>query len=703
MSAAWQRYGLALGCVAVTTAVGVGLEHYMRIGRLPSALFLPAVLVATAVGGRGPGILATVLGPIASEAALNHDHPSIVDARPELVSLLLFVMVGVGVTMLAGRLARAEADATDAAAQARRHSDELIAARARAGRLARDAEQRSRDFATLFDTAPIGIGIAEDPSCERIRPNRAFAEMLGVEPGDNISQSANPGDRVTLNIVTPDGAAVRSEELPMQRAARTGQPVRGVDLDILRPDGTRLSLLEFAAPLFDDAGQPRGAIGAFLDVTRRRRASEAQRFLGDATHLLAGSLIPERTLSHLARLAVPAMADWSMLDMITDDGVSIRVGQAHRDPERQRLMESRLAATPPGLAGPPAPGRIAEIVRHGAPVLVANATLEAFAGLGYSAEQVEVVRSYGLASMMYVPIVVRGQVKGGFCWGRNDRRARYDDDDVALAVEVARRASSAIENARLYAEAQTANRLKDEFVATLSHELRTPLNALLGWIELLRSHRLSPEREQEALEAIERTARLQAQITNDLVDVSKAVSGKFRLNPREVDSGEIVRNVSEAFRLAAESKGVRLVVAIPTDLPMVLVDPDRLQQIAFNLVANAVKFTAVGSVEVSVRTDSGWLELSVRDTGIGIQPAFLPYVFDRFRQADGSVTREFGGLGLGLSIVRALVELHGGTVAVRSDGQGRGSTFSVWLPMAPLAPEARLEAGRDVVNSMRLS
>ena len=691
----WQRYGLAVLCVAVATVVGVALDvYYLKAGRLSSAMFLPAVLVATAVGGQGPGILAAVLGPITGEIVMAHDHTSLQGAGPELVGLALFGSVGVGVTMLAGRLAAARAEAVEAAALARRHTDALVVAQERAERLLRAAEQRTRDFVTLFDTAPIGIAVAEDPACAHIRPNRAFAEMLGVDPGENISQSAHAHERVTLNIVTPEGDPLHHDELPMQRAARTGEPVRGVDHDIVRADGTRLSLLQFAAPLFDDAGRPRGAIGAFLDVSRRRRASEAQRFLGDATHLLTGSLNSERTLAHLAQLAVPHMADWSQLDMLNERGMPIRVGQAHRDPEMQRVMASRLAPVLPGEDGPRAPGRLTEIVKSGSSHLMAHATPEAFAALGYSAEQVEVAQRYGMASLLYVPLVVRGKVEGGFAWVRNEHRPRFDAEDLALAEELGRRASAAIENARLYKEAQTANRLKDEFVATLSHELRTPLNALLGWIQLLRTVELSPEREQQALEAIERTARLQAQITNDLVDVSKAVSGKFRLSPRDVDAGAVVRSVGEAFRVGAESKGVRLTISVPADLPHAYVDPHRLQQIVFNLVANAVKFTSAGSVEVSAGTDHGWLEVKVSDTGIGIARGFLPYVFDRYRQADGSVTREFGGLGLGLSIVRALVELHGGTVTAHSEGEGHGSTFSVSLPVGPpAATGARAEAG----------
>jgi signal transduction histidine kinase len=282
-----------------------------------------------------------------------------------------------------------------------------------------------------------------------------------------------------------------------------------------------------------------------------------------------------------------------------------------------------------------------------------------------------------------------------------DARARAEERAAAarlkaeeLAAEVAHRAAMAAEHARLYQEAQSANRMKDEFVATLSHELRTPLNALLGWTDLLRSGRLPPERQREAIEAIHRTALSQAQLTNDLVDVSRAVSGKFQLTPREMAIGDVVAAVADTFRLAAEAKGLHLTCTIAPGLPPIIADPDRVQQIVYNLVGNAVKFTAAGGVTVTASASGDWIALAVADTGIGIRPEFLPHVFERFRQADGSATREFGGLGLGLSIVRALVELHGGTVSADSEGEGRGSTFTVRLPVVTVAaPQNAVAAG----------
>jgi signal transduction histidine kinase len=417
------------------------------------------------------------------------------------------------------------------------------------------------------------------------------------------------------------------------------------------------------------------------------RLAAEQRFVAEASRVLSASLDYEETLRRVVALAVPGMADWVALDIADDRGRVTRLVSAHRD-----------AGADAGLDGHPPLHRLDASPRRASlldvalrPRLMPRVTAEEMRELGVSDAQIEGLSPGRVASALAVPIELHGAIVGALAWMRGFARPAFDERDLAQAEEVARRAAMAVEHAQLYRQAQSASRMKDEFVATLSHELRTPLNALLGWIELLRSGRLSHERQQEAVDAIHRTATAQAQLTNDLVDVSRAVSGKFKLEPREVQVGELVPATTDVFRLAAESKGLWLRCQLDEPLPRLLADPDRLQQIVYNLVGNAVKFTARGGVDVGAHVDTDWLELTVRDTGIGIDPEFLPYVFDRFRQADGRVTREFGGLGLGLSIVRSLVELHGGTVAAASDGLGRGSTFTVRLPLAPPAPRRAVD------------
>lgn len=238
--------------------------------------------------------------------------------------------------------------------------------------------------------------------------------------------------------------------------------------------------------------------------------------------------------------------------------------------------------------------------------------------------------------------------------------------------------------------AERANRLKDEFLATLSHELRTPLTAILGWAELLAKAKLDPVETLRAIEVIRRNARMQVQLIDDVLDVSRIITGKLRLSVQPVDLGTIIIAAVDGLRPAAEAKEMRLQLQLDSPAGHVSGDPDRLQQVAWNLISNAIKFTAKGGrVLVRLERVESNVEVTITDTGQGITPKFLPHVFDRFRQADATTTRAFGGLGLGLAIVRELVELHGGTVRAESEGKDLGSTFTVSLP---------LMAGRNAVS-----
>jgi PAS domain S-box-containing protein len=254
---------------------------------------------------------------------------------------------------------------------------------------------------------------------------------------------------------------------------------------------------------------------------------------------------------------------------------------------------------------------------------------------------------------------------------------------IVQASDITERKRVEEERERLLREAQEANRLKDEFLATVSHELRTPLTAILGWAHLLRGGQLEGEGAARALETIERNARAQAQLIDDLLDVSRIVTGKLRLDVVPVDPPSFIDPAVEAVRPAAEAKGVRLQKLIDTGVGTVMGDPARLQQVVWNLLSNAVKFTPRGGrVQVRLERVNSNVEIAVSDTGAGIDPEFLPHVFERFRQADQRTTRQHGGLGLGLAIVRHLVELHGGAVHANSAGEGTGATFTVTLPVA---------------------
>jgi len=237
-------------------------------------------------------------------------------------------------------------------------------------------------------------------------------------------------------------------------------------------------------------------------------------------------------------------------------------------------------------------------------------------------------------------------------------------------------------------EAERLNRLKDEFLSTLSHELRTPLNAILGWSQILRTRKTDEAMVHHALETIERNARSQVQLIDDLLDVSRIIMGKIRLNVHAVELLPVIESAMDTVRPAADAKNIRLQLVLDPAAGPVLGDSERLQQIVWNLLSNAIKFTPKGGrVQVGLKRINSHVEIVVTDTGQGISAEFLPYVFDRFRQADSSITRSFSGLGLGLAIVRQLVELHGGTVHADSSGEGQGAMFTVKLPLMAVSPK----------------
>jgi signal transduction histidine kinase/CheY-like chemotaxis protein len=311
------------------------------------------------------------------------------------------------------------------------------------------------------------------------------------------------------------------------------------------------------------------------------------------------------------------------------------------------------------------------------------------------AEHLEILRQVGFSSVMTVPLRTQSRILGVISFVCAESGRQYTSADLELAEELARRASLAIDNAQLYrvaqrdrAKAEAANRIKDEFLAVLSHELRSPLNPILGWTKLLRTGRLDGTKTQQALETIERNAKLQAQLIEDLLDVSRILQGKMTLNVAPVNLAAMIEAALETVRLAAEAKHIQIQTLLHPISGTVSGDTNRLQQVVWNLLSNAVKFTPTGGrIEVRLEQVGTYAQIQVKDTGKGISPDFLPYVFDYFRQEDGTTTRQFGGLGLGLAIVRHFTELHGGTVQADSPGQNLGATFTIRLPLNIVEPE----------------
>ena len=385
--------------------------------------------------------------------------------------------------------------------------------------LNRDLQNRVDELQTLFEVIPVGIAMSDDLEFQQIRTNPEFARILGTAPDSNASWTPPSGSTMPTYKIFQHGKELTPAETPLRYAGLHGVSLQGVEIDVLRGDGTLLNLYGYASPLRDEQGQPRGSVGAFLDITDRKRT----------------------------------------------------------EAEREQLLE-------------------------------------------------------------------------------RERVARE--------------------------QAEAANRIKDEFLAVLSHELRTPLNPIVGWIQLLRKGTLDQQTAAIAMETIERNAKLQTQLIEDLLDISRILQGKLTLKLEAVDLAATIEAAQETVRLAAEAKSITLQTALEPTTRSLLGDANRLQQVVWNLLSNAVKFTPPeGQVQIVLTYSATEAQITVCDTGKGISPEFIPFVFDTFRQADGTITRTFGGLGLGLAIVRQIVELHGGTVVASSAGEGSGATFVVRLPL----------------------
>jgi len=408
--------------------------------------------------------------------------------------------------------------------------------------------------------------------------------------------------------------------------------------------------------------------GTFTDIDDQKRAAESQRILAEVGTTLSAALGHEDTMRLVAELPVGRFADFVAVAEITDEGLRW-ASAAHVDP-LARDVAQRLRAMP--AFSDSATIAAARVARSGEPELAETPDL---------AQADDALRGLSPKCSITVPLVARGRTLGAItlaCFGGRP----YDRTDLQLAIDYARRSAVSIDNARLYQQTEQASRMKDEFLATVSHELRTPLNAMLGWTKLLRSGRLEADRMAVALETIERNTLAQAQLIEDLLDVSRIVTGKLRLQKKPVDLADIVRAAVATVQPAADARGIALDVQINMPDGGLMGDPSRLQQVVWNLLSNAIKFSPEhGRVAVTLTSDDTHAALSVSDRGIGIPPAFLPFVFDRFRQADSTITRSHGGLGVGLAIVRHVVEMHGGTVEAFSEGENRGATFTVRMPL----------------------
>jgi PAS domain S-box-containing protein len=532
-----------------------------------------------------------------------------------------------------------------------------------------------RRYRALVLTTPTRQGVSsanaagfreDDSPSWRELTGQSFEAMRGRGWLDAIS----PGDRERVARAW-DEAITSHETFDEQYRLRVA-------------DGSYRWFASRAVPVYDAEGNIGEWVSTTTDVHDAKVSDDARSFLAKATELFSSSLNYEETLKTLTSLAVPGIADWCTVDVADEmHPPHRRLAVAHVDPAKTDYAWELYRKYPPD----PENDQVAAVMRTGKAQLVSTIPEGLFEALVKNEEQLRIVRELGLFSWMIVPLRSRGRVLGAISFVSSDSQRRFTEVDLRHAEEFARRASVAIDNATLYRDAQEANRAKDEFLATLSHELRTPMTSILGWARLLRMG-LPGEEEMGAVEAIEKSALVQAQLIDDILDVSRIISGKLRVDPEPVDLRTIAEAALTTVHPAAQAKNIEILTSFPPALPAVAGDEGRLQQVIWNLLSNAIKFTPRGgTVTLRITSAGSLLRMTVQDTGEGISAEFLPHVFEAFRQQDSSTTRVHGGIGLGLAIVRYIVELHGGRTTVESAGASKGSTFTVELPVLESASQ----------------
>ena len=570
----------------------------------------------------------------------------------------------------------------------------------------RESEERLR---AIFQQAAVGIAVV---SLEGffLEMNRKFLDILGYT-AEQLQQ------RTFADITHPEDLEVTW--------ASVHQLIEGAIADysiekrFLRQDGDVVWALTSVTLIKDAEGQPQHLLGVIEDITARKQTEHALR---EETRIL-------ELLNHAGRTLGSTLETDGLIQAVTDaaTGLSGATSGAffynHPDQvEGSFRLRAVSGQQPDGLESFAA----SRVTAMFGPVFRGDAPVRSDDLLTDPRDQVAGPRhetrssAPPVRSCLAAPVRSRsGQVIGALFFA-HPAPGVFSERAERLVAGVAAQAGMALDNARLYEAAQQAaheretlleseraaraaaerlSEMKDEFLATLSHELRTPLNAILGWSHVLRSSELNDPDVRKGLETIERNARAQTQLIGDLLDMSRIASGKVRLEIQTIPPASFIEAAIEAVTPAADAKAIRIEKRLDRSAGPITGDPDRLQQVIWNLLSNAIKFTPRhGTVQVSLARVDAHIEMRVTDTGIGIKPDLVPHLFERFRQGDASTTREYGGLGLGLSIVRSLVELHGGAVAAESPGQGQGTTLTVQLPLTVM-PRGATASGTPQVRT----
>jgi PAS domain S-box-containing protein len=521
-------------------------------------------------------------------------------------------------------------------------------------RAAAEAELRrtTEEFENIFKHAPVGIAVARDRECRYVTANAYVERMYGVQPGTNVSATAPPEVRLAYEV-RRDGRRMTTDELPLQRAARTGESTSNMLIELTTTDGRRTEFVANAVPLLDEHGQPRGAIATLQDVSALRRIEAALRVSEERFRVAQDSSLLAFTILRAVRDARGTIVDFEW------EYVNKAAARILKRPA-ERLVGARLLTVLPGNRGP-------------------SRLFETYA---------EVVQT-GVARTMQLTYDDDG-IRGTFL----NASSKLGDAVAVWFMDLTERQALIEELRATEASLREADRHKDEFLATLAHELRNPMAPIRYAAAMVRPG-APPESLERARQMIERQSAQMSRLLDDLLDVSRITRNVIELRRERVDLRRIVEDVVDSARPAVLAERQRLSVGVPGEPAWVDGDPVRLGQVVHNLLQNAIKYTPTdGRIDVVVETRDDEARIVVRDTGVGLAPSMLANVFKLFSQVHPSMRASKGGLGIGLAISRRLVELHGGTIEVHSEGLGRGSEFSVRLPLSQAGEARQVPAGK---------
>jgi PAS domain S-box-containing protein len=642
----------------IVQAVGIRIP-------VPAALLLLAVAYATYLDGVRVGVMAGAVAVVYEFYDYLWRGAALTDASsPLLRAAGLAAITVLVIVLIAAFRRRLDAVLLNErrlleVAEARR--SELAAALSNVER----AQEAIRFQARLLDAVGQAV-IATDGWGRIVYWNGPASRLFGISTADATQRL------ITDAMPDPPGSISTLDRL------RRGSGGSG-EVEVKRPDDTRVTVLFHDAPIRDnDEERSVGLVRIATDVTKRKHVERAQRLLAEAGSALAASMDYQSTIRSVARLCVPAFADCCLIDVVEEDGTARRLEAAHIDETREADVR---ADGEPYEVGPQSLNPIAEVIATGMPRFYPHIT-EASLRESRDAAHADWLRRQGFRSAIIAPLRAGGRTLGAVSFYRQVTDAAYEEPDLLLAEELANRAATAIQQARLFESAMIANRAKSDFLAVMSHELRTPLTTITGYTDLMLAHvpQALPAKHRAYVERIRLAAAHLLSLIEQILVFARLEARREQMQPERVAVADVLRDAAALIEPVARERGIDFSVEATCADTFIESDKTKLRQILLNLLANAVKFTDDGEVLLSAAAANGSVIFTVRDTGIGIDSQHLGSIFNPFWQVDQSSTRRAGGAGLGLSVTRKLARMLGGEVSVDSS-PGGGTTFTVRLPL----------------------